>query len=183
MATTADQDIRYLQLVTGIVNGPSSDTRNMIQDANGGERIFNIVTKAGVSLPVNDDGTDSELPFYPTKVTITNNSYRGQSYLASDSPDVVFVNNAIAKSFKQVDYQMSFMMYLVVKYSDGTIYSIGNWNWDAYLYAHTWVAGTGMTVIDPLSKVTTSSFNRTNDDPSVTTLPLYSESVINIEIT
>ena len=75
-------------------------------------------------------------------------------------------------------------MYLVIRYGDGTLYTIAYWNWDANFYGKTWVAGTGMTVIDPASKVSADvEWTRSNNDPTKTITPNAASVLILSEIT
>ena len=95
-----------------------------------------------------------------------------------DSPGTSGPNPLVRSKLDKIDYAMSFKLFMTVQYSDMSIYPIAYWEWYANFYATTNVLGSGVTVIDPASKVATvGGWVKSNDDPLKTVGPVWNGNV------
>jgi hypothetical protein len=72
----------------------------------------------------------------------------------------------------RIDVLRSFRTYIIVRYTDNSIYPIAYWDWDVNFFATINVPGSGVTVINAASKVSAeANWVRSNDDPLKTAGP------------
>ena len=185
--TTGNQPIKYLQNILNEVNGPNAGgaTFTFHIRPNGGERLFDLIPDpmSGATFPFLD--SNSKNPAADPTIasgSIPSPNPNSATYFTVDSPARAIIANG--KNLKQLDEKLTFRMYLRIQYEDGTLYAIANWNWNVNFYGKGWVEGTGMTVIDPSSKVLADAdWTRSNDDPTRTIPPNLTDVRIQIEIT
>ena len=185
--TSPEENVKYLQVITDIQNGANGNPVGMSRY--GGGHLFDETWGAGGSLPMLDAPRDNTAgdPTVPTSVSasnIPNVSYYGML----DSPAHIWgqtpAQQVAAASIDYIDTKTIFRTHLIVKYDDGSIYSIAYWNWNANFYATSDGPGTGLKNIMPASGVFADpDWTRSNQDPLKTSGPVAQESLQWIEVT
>ena len=98
---------------------------------------------AKVKFPLLDGKPGGELTTWPIYEESTQN---GNQYTMVDSPNID-LNNGGGLFVNLYDYRLQFMVYFVVQFQDGSIYTIATQRWFVNIYADNWVNGLGATRI------------------------------------
>jgi hypothetical protein len=173
-----------------VTNGPleikdTADMRNVVNGANGSAAGGVFVAGSGLAnqnyLPnvgsgFTYPGLDTLDPNDPTDggALFTSNPVPPDrvTFRSEDSPSTGWPANSDKLDKMDVKYQIR--EYLVAVYDDDSIYPIAYWDWNVNFYATTNVAGSGVSVINAASKVSTEGgWVPSNADPLKTAGPIF----------
>ncbi len=162
---TGGLSVSYVQNQTGMLNGPNAGGPGMTMVNPASNRNFVIDPALNVAFPILDNHTGA-MPLVESTTTAPLLGGAAVNIRMKDSPQFYFANMADNVRISLVDYMQAFRTYVVVRYSDGSIYSIAYINWFANFYATNYVAGRGVTVIDPASAVVADqAYTKSNTNP------------------
>jgi hypothetical protein len=133
-----------------------------------------VLPKPGVNLtfPVLDAQVEND----PTSAEGFTSTANGQNGIVVTVPDIPGLGGqppAVFSLVDKLDVKYKFRIYLVVRYTDGSIYPIAYWDWNVNFFATTNIPNSGVGAIDPASKVATDGgWYRSNFDPGKTSGPI-----------
>jgi hypothetical protein len=181
---TGGLSIQYLQNGLSVQNGANGTTsggKAVGATFLGGIAAKNVTINANSGFTFPGLDADNGQTYYVS--TLSNNPDGSVTVSAMDSPASGGPGtDNVNKSLDTIDVKFSFKMYLVMVFSDGSMYAFANDTWNVNFYATTnletddWPGGP--SVIKAASGVTaqgTSYIN--NDDPQKTSGPVMNASI------
>jgi hypothetical protein len=167
-------NLLFLQSVIIAANGPNAAGNigpgiTLINPANQlNMKISQAGINVGAAFPLSDGGENF---FYPTILSQTNPWH----HFTEDSPEILLPAN-VGPRTTRVDMRVEYIMYYIVGYADHSIYTLSHNTWSVNYLSSSAAPNNGiLTTIDPNSKVTSSGWIRSNQDPSKTVGPFANQ--------
>jgi hypothetical protein len=165
--------MHFVQNITEAKNGANGSAAGFVYTAASSLANLNLVPDTTqnptLTFPCLDSLSNSPTDYHNFTTTAT---ATGVVIQGDDSPGAWGPNNNDKLAI--IDYRLSFRVYLVAEYADGSLYSLGYINWVANFWADTNVPGTGVSVIKVPKGVTAdATWTASNVDPAQTNPPIY----------